>query len=378
MSSGAMHVSGLKGDWASTETLAISDNCGKDVTEPSLAPASGLEQDQDLPRVRVAVSGEYFGGDIMKDHPSRRRLLAISAGLFGTALPPMRAIAQGTKPKLPECKASATFGDWIALAYDLDGLVTPASSYRSVRKLSDSVADADFKYRYYKTSFSYEINFRLRRDPAAVTFDVALTASDGSGNKASMSPKETTKAKTGQVSIKLDVSAWFREPDNLLKRAKSSTITVANAGAQLFSIELASNGFAEAVEFVRREQARLELMEKNKQCEGDCFLTTACCELIGLDDDCFELRALRAFRDGPLSVMPGGKEDILRYYRGAPLILAEISRRGDSHHLLWLYATHVLPSAVAARLGLNRLARALYSDMMRRLELRYFWVCRHP
>jgi hypothetical protein len=292
--------------------------------------------------------------------------------LVGTGLGPTPRLAQsGGQPKLPLCEASATYGDWIALAYDLDGLATPASTYRSVRKLSDSVADADFKYRYYKTSYSYEINFRLRRDPAAATFDVSLVASDGTGNRASLSPKEAKKAKNGEVSVKLDLNAWFREPDNLLRRAKSSTITVANAGTQLFSIELTSNGFAEAADFVRREQARLELMEKNKQCEGDCLLTTACCELIGLDDDCFELRTLRAFRDGPLAAMPGGKEDVALYYQRAPLMLAEIDRRGDSRLLLQLYATHILPSALAARLGLNGLARTLYTDMMARLERRY-------
>jgi hypothetical protein len=69
--------------------------------------------------------------------------------------------------------------------------------------------------------------------------------------------------------------------------------------------------------------------------------------------------------------MPGGKEDIALYYQRAPLMLAEIDRRGDSRLLLQLYATHILPSALAARLGLNGLARTLYTDMMARLERRY-------
>lgn len=307
----------------------------------------------------------------MTDHPTRRRLLAISAGLLGAALAPVRPIAQGSKPKLPDCQASATFGDWVALAYDSYGVASPA--FGSVRKLSDIIVDADFDYNYYNASSSYELNFRMRRAPAVATFDVALSASGGANDKATLKPKEMDKGSGGEHVVKVDVSSWFREPNNPLKRVASVTITVSNGGAQLFAIELKSNGFAEATEFMRAQQARLEQLEKSKQCQGidDCFLTTACCELIGLDDDCFELRSLRAFRDGPLGAMPGGKDDIARYYRQAPLILAEMSRRGDSRRLLRLYATHILPSAMAARLGLNRLARGLYTDMMRRLERRY-------
>jgi hypothetical protein len=58
------------------------------------------------------------------------------------------------------------------------------------------------------------------------------------------------------------------------------------------------------------------------------------------------------------------------------MILAEISRRGDSRRLSRLYATHILPSALAARLGFNQIARILYTDMMRRLEGRYLGLCR--
>lgn len=314
----------------------------------------------------------------MTNRPTRRRLLAISAGLLGTALTPARAWAQGTQPKLPDCEARATSGDWTVVAYESGGKATPQSIHRNVRKLNDSVAYAVFEYKYGAgasgTRPSYELDFALRREPAPTTFDVALTASDGSSARASFSPR-LVKSKSGGISTTIDLSAWFREPNNPLKRGSNTiTITVAGGGAELFAIEVESNGFAEAAEFVRREQARLEQMEKNKQCEPPCFLTTACCGLIGLDDDCFELRTLRAFRDGPLAAMPGGMEDIAHYYQRAPLILAEIGRRGDSRRLLQLYATHILPSALAARLGLNGLARTLYTGMMDRLERRYIGI----
>ena len=69
--------------------------------------------------------------------------------------------------------------------------------------------------------------------------------------------------------------------------------------------------------------------------------------------------------------MPGGRGDIERYYGIAPVILASIRRKGRERELLALYFTHVLPSAVLARVGLNRTARRLYTHMMRVLCRRH-------
>jgi len=95
-----------------------------------------------------------------------------------------------------------------------------------------------------------------------------------------------------------------------------------------------------------------------------CFLTASCCELVGLADDCFELRTLRRYRDEVLADMPGGRGDIERYYGIAPVILASIRRKGRERELLALYFTHILPSAMLARVGFNRTARRLYTHMM--------------
>ncbi|MGE0846025.1 MAG: CFI-box-CTERM domain-containing protein [Flavobacteriaceae bacterium] len=107
------------------------------------------------------------------------------------------------------------------------------------------------------------------------------------------------------------------------------------------------------------------------QCEG-CFLTTACTEAAGLADDCWELATLRRFRDGALAAMPGGAADVARYYETAPAIVARIAGRADARReLARLYALYVLPSAVTAALGLDRIARRIYTAMMRDLEARY-------
>lgn len=115
---------------------------------------------------------------------------------------------------------------------------------------------------------------------------------------------------------------------------------------------------------------------ENKDCEitpftnpipdyGDCFLTTAAVETIGLPDDCWELETLRRFRDEWLADQPGGNEDIARYYDGAPAIADRL--RACPRRLAQLYFTGILPSALAARFGLSRLARSIYSHHMRKL-----------
>lgn len=100
-----------------------------------------------------------------------------------------------------------------------------------------------------------------------------------------------------------------------------------------------------------------------------CFFTTAAVETLGLSDDCWELRTLRRFRDGPLAKTPAGLALTARYYAEAPRLVAGINRRGDAD-LVWLktYWSHVLPCAVMARLGWNDLAIAHYRRLFVRLE----------
>jgi hypothetical protein len=98
-----------------------------------------------------------------------------------------------------------------------------------------------------------------------------------------------------------------------------------------------------------------------------CFITTACCDVLGLDDDCFELRTLRRYRDTVLAQTPGGSADIAAYYGLAPLILARLPRDSRAARLRSVYARFILPAAIAARLGLNALAYRLYRAMLAKL-----------
>lgn len=62
---------------------------------------------------------------------------------------------------------------------------------------------------------------------------------------------------------------------------------------------------------------------------GICFITTAVCAYEGKPDDCAELTAFRAFRDGWLSETAEGRELIEAYYEVAPAIVLAIDYCGQ-------------------------------------------------
>ena len=114
-------------------------------------------------------------------------------------------------------------------------------------------------------------------------------------------------------------------------------------------------------EVFRKSHRSMETALRARQCEpgsGGCHLTTVCCGMIGLADDCWELRTLRAFRDGWLIHQEGGRADVARYYREAP----EISRAlaADPRAAREVYRRYILPSAVMVSLGWNRMAWQIY------------------
>ncbi len=73
--------------------------------------------------------------------------------------------------------------------------------------------------------------------------------------------------------------------------------------------------------------------EKRKETNIKCYLTTACMMhyLDNFDDNCYELRVLRWFRDNYVS-----KEDIETYYKVAPIIVEGIEEE-DKKDIIYNY-----------------------------------------
>ncbi|MGH6736624.1 MAG: CFI-box-CTERM domain-containing protein [Methyloceanibacter sp.] len=117
----------------------------------------------------------------------------------------------------------------------------------------------------------------------------------------------------------------------------------------------------------RRDALAKQLTDDECVSPEGCFITTACCEVLGLGDDCFELRTLRRYRDEVLAKAPGGEAAIARYYAMAPQILARLPAATRDARLSLVYACYILPSAIAARLGFDALAYRIYVRMLNEL-----------
>jgi hypothetical protein len=134
--------------------------------------------------------------------------------------------------------------------------------------------------------------------------------------------------------------------------------------------KLNCDALRKAIDWAVSERDILEKGFEDEQCvpPKSCFITTACCDVLGLPDNCFELRALRRYRDEILAGTPDGRAAIALYYALAPALLNALEAKNRAEILHKFYARFILPSAVAAHLGFDRLAFRLYARMMEELS----------
>lgn len=127
-----------------------------------------------------------------------------------------------------------------------------------------------------------------------------------------------------------------------------------------------------AKSIVESDVNALILAHDSKSCKpysSGCFLTTAACDVVGLEDDCWELQTLRKFRDSWLAHQPDGQADIERYYRLAPAIVTAINARNDAKDIwLSLYGKYIVPCALMAQVGRKTMARKRYGEMMQAMS----------
>ncbi len=102
-----------------------------------------------------------------------------------------------------------------------------------------------------------------------------------------------------------------------------------------------------------------------------CFLTTAVCRELGKPDDCAELTAFRAFRDGYLQHCPDGPALIREYYEKAPGLVTCLDLCGGPERYRELRERYLIPCYQDILAGRNEDCKARYIEMVRALEERY-------
>jgi len=298
-------------------------------------------------------------------HNTRRRALGLLIGAAaGFRLFPSLPHAFA---KTTECFALKPFGDWKGIATNTQagakiGQISFDNDDCILRGTMQVAASLDAKLVLYgdpdelplPKSFLIKADNRLivRSDDGTTAVDEALCG-------------VCTDIRDDKVSLVLPLvtSALFRE-------SKSLKITIKFGDKDDCSFTVNCEDLRKALDWAREKKEDLAKSFDEEKCtppQQGCFLTTACCGVLGLGDDCFELRTLRRYRDDVVTYMPEGRAAIAAYYTIAPTVVARLGQRDAVPHLLSIYARFVLPSAIAARLGLNRLAFRLYRRMMRDL-----------
>jgi len=79
----------------------------------------------------------------------------------------------------------------------------------------------------------------------------------------------------------------------------------------------------------------------------DCFITTACVQYYQLDDKCYQLETLRAFRDSYLMNSESGRGLVAKYYQIAP-VLVQLLKEDSQHSGLFSKIFKTINNACAA------------------------------
>ncbi|MDA0704371.1 MAG: hypothetical protein O3A96_14235 [Proteobacteria bacterium] len=254
----------------------------------------------------------------------------------------------GAQEVLPDCTQTTTYGSWT---------VTGARLWGSVLR---EVASGDE---------TFKVIFDFNAGSFGLTFANAYHATIHRGG-------EFLGAYIYEYDAEFD--DWFEWFDgdevrvvNALTEGSDLAIGATYSDDSTESYTIDSFGFSDALGLMERQRDNAITLEDAGKCEYEefegCFLTTATCGVIGLPDDCFELRALRRFRDRYMTRTADRRAEIADYYAQAPTIAARLAAEPGGRSLRGLYRSTILPCVVLAALGFDRLTHRLYRRMMRRL-----------
>ena len=291
----------------------------------------------------------------------RRALGLILAAGVGLRLP----FIQRARAAEKECFDSKQFGPW-------KGLATDAQAGARINQVQFDNDEACDLHADVQVATSYDAKIVLYGDrdkiklPKKFLIDGTnrLIVRTADGKEAVNEPLcgNCTDIFDNKVSVVLPLATA-----PLFRESATIEIAVKLGDKEECHLKLDCESLRKALDWAAHRQTELAQTSADQKCtppEGGCFITAATCEVLGLDNDCFELVALRRYRDQVLAGRPGGAADIARYYELAPLILARMPECMRRARLCLLYARFILPASLAAQLGFDTLAYRLYRNMV--------------
>jgi hypothetical protein len=320
-------------------------------------------------------------------NPSRRRLLAFCSLFTANQLLPISAHAEGEKPQCLE--KTLTKGKWVGNSSVASINIKSISSKNSIADLA--VADGvvihengsglnieiitdysvgDFLFKLHNPFY----NFDYAGDKIRFIDDVKSQSVSVNGtvqNESSIRKGIVFNGKLQHVYSGLDqhstLDFTFKDFEKLTQY-DSFDVTVIYKNKVMYR----RTYFTQEIKSILKELEQFhnaEIKRKDQgQCKAACFITTAACEVVGLQDDCFELRALRSFRDTYLAKTECGAVEIQQYYNLAPMVLDAMKESGVAKgEFLKLYWFSIVPSVIFTYLGLNQLTHWMYKRMMKNL-----------
>ncbi len=103
-----------------------------------------------------------------------------------------------------------------------------------------------------------------------------------------------------------------------------------------------------------------------------CYITTAVCESLGKEDDCYELNILREYRDTYLRSTQDGEKIVNAYYDIAPSIVKRINRQSNRAEIYKeIYTKYLSPCIRLLEEDKKEECKEIYSNMVLGLEAKY-------
>lgn len=105
-----------------------------------------------------------------------------------------------------------------------------------------------------------------------------------------------------------------------------------------------------------------------------CYVTTAVCGSLGKQDECYELKTLRSYRDGYLALSQDGQETIREYYNIAPTIVKRIGRLENPEEVYrHIWETYLKPCIFLIEHDRKEECREVYTKMVHDLAKEYLY-----